>query len=306
MTFVCFSGRKPRRLARRLSCVLFLSTLVACWIGSPSVARSQTVDLSTRHAIVIVGLPGDEEHHQKFEQLAGVWRHWLVDVAGVQEQNHLLLMSINQDLSTPINAESISSRIAEFNSQLRSNDSLWVFLLGHGSQDDRHGWFHIVGPDLNAAQWAGFFATVNVKEQVFWFTHSASGSFVKPFSLPGRVVISATDDGEVNETRFPQALTDIMQLELNNENKKLRETPLSVLELFLETARRVDQSFEDQQLLPTEHAQLDDNGDGVGTEVGDVTSQSNDSSEATQSVVDGTVANQIQISSPITEAKSQP
>ncbi len=307
MTLVCFTSRQSRRLSGRLLSVLLLSAVMTSLLPLPSVAVSQTVVLPTRHAVVVLGLPGDDEHRQKYEQMVNVWRRWLVEVADVQEQNLVLLISNDEGGVTRLTAESISARIAELNEQLRPDDSLWVFLLGHGSQDDRHGWFHIAGPDLNAAQWAGLFAPLDVKEQVFWFTQSASGSFVKPFARPGRVVISATDDGEVNETRFPQALTDVMRMQLKKGSEELSSTPSSLLELFRQTAHRVDQSFEDQQLVPTEHAQIDDNGDGIGTEVGDITSPTDDATDATQSVVDGAIANRIQIIfTSTTEAKSQP
>jgi len=307
MTLLSCANRQPRCLFGGLSLVLLLSTVLASSIVPERVAVSQTVELPTRYAIVVVGLPGDDEHRQKFQQMTDVWRQWLVEVAGVQESNLMLLTSNDAGDASPATAASISARIAELAEKIQPNDSLWAFLLGHGSQDDRHGWFHIAGPDLNAVQWAELFAPLEVQEQVFWFTQSASGRFVKPFARAGRVVISATDDGEVNETRFPQALTDIMRLQLKKDNVEPASIPSSVLDLFRQTALRVNQSFEDQQLVPTEHAQFDDNGDGLGTEVGDAASQADISSEAAQSVVDGALANRIRITlTTTTEAKSQP
>ena len=41
---------------------------------------------------------------------------------------------------------------------------------------------------------------------------------------------------------------------------------MSVLELYRRTVAEVEARFAADKRVPTEHAQLDDNGDGVGTE----------------------------------------
>ncbi len=64
------------------------------------------------------------------------------------------------------------------------------------------------------------------------------------------------------------------------------DSPSNVLELFRAVAENVNQAFETQQLVPTEHAQLDDNGDGLGTEFGDLTPQA-EQTEFAQPLVDG-------------------
>ncbi len=91
----------------------------------------------------------------------------------------------------------------------------------------RQGFLHLPGPDLSSTQWAGLFADSKATEQVFWLTHAGSGSFVKPMSLPGRIVIAATDaEGEVNETKFPHALAEIMQGQLDARELDARRAGL--------------------------------------------------------------------------------
>ena len=308
MTLPSMHYRKRCRQSRYAVHISLLGLALATGMLLPRSAHSQTVDTvsdvpietvgpARRYAFVVVGLAGDEEHREKFNQIVGIWRQWLTEIAGVEEQDIMLLIGNGENDAEPATAESIRTQVAVLNEHLTPDDSLWVFLLGHGSQDDRHGWFHLPGPDLNAAQWAGLFAPLETKEQLFWLTHSASGSFLKPLARPGRVVISATDDGEVNETRFPSALADTMRKHLNPEPSKdtTVSTPSTVLELFRETVRYVDQSFKDDNLVPTEHAKLDDNGDGSGTEAADVAVPRQGESGADPAVVDGAISDRIQI-----------
>jgi hypothetical protein len=223
-----------------------------------------------RHVLIVMGLAGDEEHRERFRSTIGVWRDWLVKRAGVKE-DHITILAGREESGgiRPATAEVIRGAAADLADRAGEQDSVWVFLVGHGSQDQRDGWFHLSGADLNAASWADLFVPLEAAEQVFWLTHSASGSFLKPMSRPGRVVITATDpDGEVNETRFPHALAEVMQRDFADSPDESSAAPreTTLLGLFQAAARDVRESFEADQLVPTEHAQLDDNGDGEGTE----------------------------------------
>jgi hypothetical protein len=244
-----------------------------------------------RHALIVVGIAGDEEHRLRFQQTADVWRRWLTEVAGVPNADLTVLCSEDEsDETGQATAKRITEVVASLTSRVGKDDALWVFLLGHGSQDKRHAWFHLPGPDLNAAEWGGLFAKIQASEQVFWLTHSASGGFIKPMSLPGRIVISACDaDGEVNETRFPHVLAEVMDRQLNSDAGEAPTPPASssVLDLFRSATTQVGNAFEISQLVPTEHALLDDNGDGVGSELADLPTVADATSESSPSPVDG-------------------
>ena len=267
-----------------------------------------------RYALIVIGLAGDQEHRDKFQQTAGVWRKWLTEIAGVEKQNVLLLCSEDDETEETAlaTAESITGVVRRLGRELTADDSLWVFLLGHGSQDKRHGWFHLPGADLNSAQWAGLFAPLQAGEQVFWLTQAGSGSFVKPMSLPDRIVIAATDaDGEVNETRFPHVLADVMQRQLDEKDGETATdpTPISVMDLFRAATQQLNQAFDGEQLVPTEHAQLDDNGDGVGTEIATLDPKPNDppttQSDPSLSLLDGVRAGRVWINlQPMTKSKT--
>src|SRR5262249_23313140 len=68
-------------------------------------------------------------------------------------------------------------------------------------------------------------------------------------------------DAEFNETEFPQALATVVK---KLDPKKVQS--VSVLELYRRTVAEVEARFAADKRVPTEHAQLDDNGHGLGTE----------------------------------------
>jgi hypothetical protein len=97
-------------------------------------------------------------------------------------------------------------------------------------------------------------------------TTAGSGGLIRPLSTPGRIIVAATErDQELNETEFPHALGAVASrppgtLDADHDGK------VSVLELFDATVAEVAARYASDKRIPTEHAQLDDDGDGNGTE----------------------------------------
>ncbi len=261
-----------------------------------------------RHVLLVVGLPGDEAHRIRFRKTSETWRRWLTTVASVDEGDIIFLSAVDENEETVApTSDNIMEAVRRLEESIGQRDALWVFLLGHGSHDERHGWFHLPGPDLDSTQWAGLFANIKANEQVIWLTQAASGAFLKPMSRPGRIVITATDtEGEVNETLFPYVLADLMQQQLEPSQDSPAELSIDVLGLFQATSREVSQVYESREILPTEHAQLDDNGDGLGTEIGNLNPETTQQVDSALPLVDGVRAKQIVLSRPpLTESEPE-
>jgi hypothetical protein len=156
---------------------------------------------------------------------------------------------------------------ADLRQRLRPDDSLWVIVLGHAHFGGRHSHLNLPGPDLDERAFARLFEGLGAREQVFVIATPASGFFLKPLAAPGRVVITATEpDREVNETIFPLALADTLAAPPGGTDRD-KDGSISVFELYLAVVTDVMKRYADAENLPTEHAQLDDNGDGRGTEL---------------------------------------
>jgi hypothetical protein len=213
-------------------------------------------------ALIVVGLPGDPEHEKLFADTARRWRHWLTD--SLDFDVTLLFGRLGHPplADAPATRAAIERAVADLKKSLRAEDRLWVFFLGHGDYDGERASFHLPGHDLHADDLGKLFAGIACKEQVFWMTHAASGWFLKSLSARGRIVITATAaDEEFNETEFPQALATVaVKLHVNKGEK------VSILEVYRQTVAEVEARFAADKRVPTEHAQLDDNGDGTGTE----------------------------------------
>ncbi len=235
--------------------------------GATSMARAQQAEANVvegqRWALILVGIPGDESHAKLFRETADVWQTWLTESLNVPREHVLRLPG---EAAQALTADAIRKSVDELKAKLKSEDSLWVFTLGHGNYDGKQAWFHVAGKDPSAEEFGRLFSEVRCREQLFWLTQQNSGWFVKPLSRPGRIVIAATAaDDESNETEFPHALATVLQ-SASEQLDQDRDEKVSVAELFAAVTREVERRFQEDKRLPTEHAQLDDNGDGQGTE----------------------------------------
>lgn len=139
---------------------------------------------------------------------------------------------------------------------------LWLVLLGHGTFDGERARFNLRGPDVRALELAGWLEPFERPIAVV-VCAAASGPFVHRLSRRGRVVVTATRSGsEVSFAWFGEYLSAAiggLEADLDADEQ------VSLLEAFRFASARTEELYESRARLATEHAILDDNGDGLGT-----------------------------------------
>ncbi|MBC8097079.1 MAG: hypothetical protein H7Y43_14830 [Akkermansiaceae bacterium] len=202
---------------------------------------------------LIVGAPGEEEFGKKFSDSA-VLIESAVGKAGAS------LVKIGTDLANTNDLAVLKERLLA--EPKESPAELWIVLLGHGTFDGREPKFNLRGPDLSAAELAAFLKPFQRPTAII-NAGSASGPFIKALAAPGRVVITATKSGsEHNYARFGNYFAEAIS-SLGADLDKDGQT--SLLEAFLSASAAVDEFYKSEGRLATEHALIDDNGDGLGT-----------------------------------------
>jgi hypothetical protein len=228
--------------------LLALLALLLCALVSPAQTNED------RTLVLTMGAPGEPEYAEQFSAWAELWKQAAVKGA-------LRVRVIGQDAAASADDRTrLLDVLAEEIS--RPAGELWLVFIGHGTYDGRTAKFNLRGPDLSAEDLAMALKPCR-RPLVIVQNASASGPFLPVLSAPGRVVITATRSGyEVNFARFGGYLAHAIgdpAADLDHDGQ------VSLLEAFLLAARQVDQFYREQGRLQTEHALLDDNGDGLGT-----------------------------------------
>ena len=135
-------------------------------------------------------------------------------------------------------------------------------LIGHGTFDGKEAKFNLRGPDLSASDLSVWLQPFHRPLAVI-DTSSASAPFLTKLSATNRVIITATRSGhEQNFARFGQYFAEALT---NPEADLDKDDQVSLLEAFLMASRQATEFYKLDGRLVTEHALLDDNGDGLGT-----------------------------------------
>jgi len=218
------------------------------------VAWGQKVD-PNKFAVIINGPGGEAAYTKQFEEWTGQLRSVLSDRYGF-DAKHITVPRAT--------AEEVKSVFGALKTQLDADNVLFVFLIGHGSFDGKESKFNLIGPDLSASEYNGLLSSLPTKRVVVFNMSSASGEFIKSLAAKGRIVVTATRNGqETNATRF----TGFFISALNATDADTdQDGHTSVLEAFVYANRLTGDFYKRAGRLATEHALIDDNGDGVGHE----------------------------------------
>jgi hypothetical protein len=241
------------------------SALMVAFSGTSAAAQNT-------HALVVVGLGGTEEYRQEFHGLAAGLHDALRIRFGLPtERVHVLSEKPEQapqvvrDRST---RDNIVAVLGEMATSADPGDRILVVLIGHGTARGEEASINLPGPDLSATDFAAALGAFSTQTVALVHTGSASGGFVKALSGPNRVIITATRTArERNATEFPHFFVEALEGDGSDLDK---DGQVSLLEAFQYARREVERHYEEENEILTEHALLDDNGDGEGTgEVGD-------------------------------------
>lgn len=207
-----------------------------------------------RTLMIVVGAAGEPEYGEQFAASADLWKR-----AGTNGGFHISVVGE----STNGENDRVELLNVLTNEVTRAGDELWLVLIGHGTFDGRAAKFNLRGPDISADEFASVLKPCKRPLAVIDCA-SASGPFLNSLSAPGRVVITATKSGyEVDATRFGNYLArDVADPAADLD----KDGQTSLLEAFLMASRQVQDFYKDAGRLATEHALLDDNGDGLGTQ----------------------------------------
>ena len=204
--------------------------------------------------IVVVGAAGSPEYGAQFAKWTGLWQ----ETCSKADANFVPIGLDN--IEEPDDRTTLKNLLAQESKQ--TDSALWLVLIGHGTYDGRTAKFNLRGPDLSADDLAEWLKPMT-RPLVVINTASSSAPFLNKLSAEGRVVITATKSGfEQNYTRFGEYLAEaIAQPEADLD----KDGQTSLLESFLAASSRVEEFYSTAGRLVTEHALIDDNGDGLGT-----------------------------------------
>ena len=239
---------------------------VAGLAAAAQAAPAQAAPAAPRtHVLVVTGLGGTPEYSEQFRTEAESLLDALDQRLGVRET--VAWLAEDEALSPRVagraTLEAVEREVLGMANRAGPSDVALILLLGHGSGRGEESRFSLPGPDLSGealSMWLHAFPTQTV---AVVNAASASGGFVPAVAGERRIVVTATRSARERErTHFGGFFVDAFALDEADVDKDER---VSLLEAFRYATGEVRRRYERDNEMLTEHALLDDDGDGEGS-----------------------------------------
>jgi hypothetical protein len=249
-TLINWIFSRPRLV--RVSLRRLLQSLLVVLLSCTATVASSFSNATS--VIVVVGASGEPEFGSNFLHQANLWQ-----AACTRADCRCISLGLEPE------SETNDFSLLQQTLTLEPKDGtapLWLVLIGHGTFDGKEARINLRGPDVSATDLALWLRPFTRPLAVIDAT-SCSAPFLNKLSGTNRVIVTATRTGnEQYYVRFGQYLAEAVT---NLEADLDKDGEVSLLEAFLAASGRTAQFYKLEGRIATEHALLDDNGDGLGT-----------------------------------------
>jgi len=253
----------PRR-ARIMNRMFRLCLAVCGLLTAAAPAQAQNAASGDpRWAILVAGISGDPGLQKEYLKELTDLRTLLEGQLGFPRDHVVALFDDPKLDPTHIqyvsNRENLEKVCLEIAARAGKEDTVFVFLEGHGDSDGAGYKFNLVGPDLTADELATMFYSIPAQRFLVVNATNCSGASLEGLAGKGRIVVSATRSGtEKNLTHLGKYFIEALAANNSDVDKNGR---VSIFEAFSYAARRVEEYYTKGGNLQTEHPVLSDNGE---------------------------------------------
>jgi hypothetical protein len=251
-------GSQHSAYARAVFCLLAVFWLFHSGLQAAAAERDG------RWAILISGASGDPELQKAYLKEITDLHSVLVNSLGFPRSQIAVLFddpSKNPDMiRRKATREALQALCRELVSRVQPEDLMFVFIEGHGNYDGQSYKLNLVGPDPTGEELASILYSIPAQRFIVINTTNCSGGSIPALSKKGKIVITSTKSGmEKNQSHAAQFFIDAFK---NNAADADKNGRVSMIEAFAYARQKVEEYYQNEGSMQTEHAVMDDNGDG--------------------------------------------
>ncbi len=207
---------------------------------------------ATTYYLTVAGIGGEPDYEQRFVSYAK------------ETEKTLKAHSTDAQVETLFGANAtranVHAALERIEKAAKPADAFVLLLIGHGTFDREYK-LNLPGPDVSAAELAGWLNKIPAGRQLVVYTTSASGGANDALKRANRLVISATKTGsEKNATVFARYWVEALNDPSSDVDKN---GTISAMEAFRFAERKTKAFYEEQKRIATEHPIIDDPGKGL-------------------------------------------
>lgn len=208
--------------------------------------------LASARYVTVAGLGGEPDYELRFKNQAEEIEKL---IRSADPEAHITTL-----IGDKATKAALKQTLARAASELKPDDEFTLTLIGHGTYDGVDYKINLPGPDITAAELATELDRIPAKRQLVVNMTSASGGSLAQLQKAGRVVIAATRSGaERNATVFARYWVEALRDPAADADKN---QVITALEAYRYADQKTVQFYESEKRLATEHAVLEDTGEG--------------------------------------------
>lgn len=211
--------------------------------------------------VIVRGASGTSAYGEMFDDQVREWQRLCQSIGRTARTIGGRTTSGADDAASTDDRQQLLETLGQW--QGAGSESKWLIFVGHGVSNPSGDYFNLEGPDVTAKEIAALLPPADPLVVVCGF--SASGGWISSLGSgadQSRIVITATQSGsEQNFSRFGKHLAAVASsgdFDIDHDHQ------LSWLEAFVAASALTTDEYETDGRLISEHAVLEDNGDGQG------------------------------------------
>ncbi len=217
---------------------------------------------SNLYVVLIGGINKDPEEIRSKDRAISRLGQYFIQQVGVDPAN-LAVLAAPDSFVSGITGASTKDGIAAAFSKLQSltpNDRLVIYFAGQANIVGDELRLNIPGPDLTHAELAALLAPLNPGQLTVVLDCPGAGLAAEALAGPNRILIYSARSDQPVSTRFSDYFVPALMLPDSDVDGNGTTT---LLEAFQYTVQQIDTLFRDQNLMKSENALLEDNGDAT-------------------------------------------
>ena len=224
----------------------------------------ETLVKSKKYALVISGESNDAQHYTWFKDSSQQAYKLLIKNGYKPEDVYYLFEGANEpDVDYESTLKNLETAVLEINKKSTEKDDLVFIFIGHGGFNGQNSSYALADTNIKDDKLAAMFSILKRNKLTIVFSPCNTGGFVNDLSGPNTVFISSTRPEESNRAAFIEPFLS----SFDGSGDVNKDGKVSFAEAFNFASKSVkDQYASNHWGTLTEHAQLDDNGDGVSHE----------------------------------------
>ncbi|MBM3236804.1 DUF3857 domain-containing protein [Candidatus Poribacteria bacterium] len=216
------------------------------------------------YALIIGGLAQDKLFYDSFWNAATGLYNILSTKYGYASENIIFLFEHEGKESGLVDGisakENVQNAFSQLAAKVKSKDKVVIFMVGHATSNGEIIKFNLPQRDLLDSEYADLFNQIKCDNMIIILAFPHSGAFIKYLSKPGRVIITSSSAREGYDGEFSRIFIESLAAGKTDTDGKS-----SLLDVFLYTKKKIEEWYETDGSVQSEHPHLDDDGDGVGS-----------------------------------------